>query len=336
MSYSNKIVTIQRHIIEGENAHPQATGELSTILRELTLAFKLIYREVGKAGLVNIIGLAGRDNIHGEQVKKLDVFADEKIFQAMDHIGKLCVMASEEHENVLEIPDTYSAGKYVLIYDPLDGSSNIDVCVSIGSIFSIYRRVSTSGKGSLTDCLQPGYKQVAAGYVIYGSSTMLVYTTGDGVYGFTLDPSIGEFLLSHQNIKIPKQGKIFSINEGNYERWTGGMRRYINYLKGENENTGGPYSARYTGSMVADIHRTLLYGGIFLYPEDNKQPEGKLRLMYECNPLAFIIEQAGGKAINGKERILDLIPKSLHQKTSFIAGSINDVLTCEEFLRVEK
>jgi fructose-1,6-bisphosphatase I len=332
MSFSDKIVTIERHIIEGEKAHPQATGELSTILRELTLAFKLIYREVSKAGLANIIGLVGRENIHGEQVKKLDIFADEKIYLAMDHIGKLCVLASEEHDSIIEIPDKYPTGKYVIIYDPLDGSSNIDVCISIGTIFSVYRRVSSSGKGTLADCLQPGYKQVAAGYVIYGSSTMFVYTTGDGVHGFTLDPSIGEFLLSHENIRIPKQGSIYSVNEGNYHRWPEGMKNFINYIKQDDKQTGRPYASRYTGSMVADLHRTLLYGGIFMYPSDIKQPEGKLRLMYECNPLAFIMEQAGGRANDGKERILDILPKSLHQRTPIFAGSVEDVSLCERFL----
>lgn len=333
MSFTDKIVTLERHIIEGELASPQATGELSAILRELTLAFKLIYREVSKAGLVNIIGLVGRENIHGEQVKKLDIFADEKIFQAMDHIGKLCVMASEEHNDILKIPDEYGTGKYALVYDPLDGSSNIDICVSIGTIFSVYRRITPSGHGSLADCLQPGYKQIAAGYVIYGSSTMMIYTTGNGVHGFTLDPSIGEFLLSHENIRIPARGNIYSINEGNYHWWSDGMKKYINYIHEEDKSTSRPYSGRYVGSMVADVHRTLLYGGIFMYPSDTKQPEGKLRIMYECNPLAFIMEQAGGRASDGYGRIIDLQPKSLHQRTPFFAGSPDDVTICEEFLQ---
>jgi len=333
MSFTDKIVTLERHIIEGEKAHPQATGELSTILRELTLAFKLIYREVSKAGLANIIGLVGRENIHGEKVKKLDLFADEKIYQSMDHIGKLCVMASEEHDEIIPIPENYSTGKYVLIFDPLDGSSNIDVCVSIGTIFSVYRRFTPSGQGNLSDCLQPGYKQVAAGYVVYGSSTMMVYTARDGVHGFTLDPSLGEFLLSHENIRIPKLGKTYSINEGNYRYWSDGMKKYLKYLQEEDPSTSRPYSARYIGSMVADIHRTLLYGGIFMYPQDTRQPDGKLRIMYECNPLAFIVEQAGGRASNGRERILDLQPESLHQKTPFYAGSEEDVPICEEFLQ---
>jgi fructose-1,6-bisphosphatase I len=317
----NKVITIERHIIEGERAHPGATGNFSGLLRDLTLAFKVIWREVSKAGLVNILGSVGRENIHGDQVKKLDVFADETIYKAMDYGGHLCVMASEENEDVLHIPEHYPTGKYVLIYDPLDGSSNIDANATIGTIISIYRRVTPSGKGSMADCLQPGYKQVAAGYVIYGSSTMLVYTTGDGVHGFTLDPAIGEFLLSHENIRIPRRGKIYSVNEGNTHRWSEGMKRYINHLQEEDKETGRPYSSRYIGSLVGDIHRTLLYGGIFLYPADAKNPEGKLRLMYEGNPMAFLLEQAGGRASNGCQRILDIQPKTLHQRTPLFLGS---------------
>jgi len=329
----NKVITIERHIIEGERAHPGATGNFSGLLRDLTLAFKVIWREVSKAGLVNILGSVGRENIHGDQVKKLDVFADETIYKAMDYGGHLCVMASEENEDVLHIPEHYPTGKYVLIYDPLDGSSNIDANATIGTIISIYRRVTPSGKGSMADCLQPGYKQVAAGYAIYGSSTMLVYTTGDGVHGFTLDPAIGEFLLSHENIRIPRRGKIYSVNEGNTHRWSEGMKRYINHLQEEDKETGRPYSSRYIGSLVGDIHRTLLYGGIFLYPADAKNPEGKLRLMYEGNPMAFLLEQAGGRASNGCQRILDIQPKTLHQRTPLFLGSEEDVITAEEFVQ---
>jgi fructose-1,6-bisphosphatase I len=329
----NKVITIERHIIEGERAHPGATGYFSGLLRDLTLAFKVIWREVSKAGLVNILGSVGRENIHGDQVKKLDVFADETIYKAMDHGGHLCVMASEENEDVLHIPEHYPTGKYVLIYDPLDGSSNIDANATIGTIISIYRRVTPSGMGSMADCLQPGYKQVAAGYVIYGSSTMLVYTTGDGVHGFTLDPAIGEFLLSHENIRIPKRGKIYSVNQGNTHRWSEGMKRYINHLQEEDKASGRPYSSRYIGSLVGDIHRTLLYGGIFLYPADSKNPEGKLRLMYEGNPMAFLLEQAGGRGSNGCQRILDIQPKTLHQRTPLFLGSEEDVSTAEEFVQ---
>lgn len=329
----SKIVTIERHIIEGERAHPGATGDFSGLLRDLTLAFKVIWREVSKAGLVNILGLTGRKNIHGEEVKKLDAFADEVIYRAMDHGGHLCVMASEENEEVLHIPDGYPTGKYVLLYDPLDGSSNIDALVTIGTIFSIYRRITPGGKGTMQDCLQPGYKQIAAGYCIYGSSTMLVYTTGDGTHGFTFDPSIGEFLLSHENIRIPRRGKIYSVNEGNYRWWHDGMKKYVKYLQEEDKATKRPYSSRYIGSMVADVHRTLLYGGIFMYPGDTRNPDGKLRLMYEANPVASIIEQAGGRASNGVSRILDIKPLSLHQRTPLFVGSDEDVSIAEEFVQ---
>jgi fructose-1,6-bisphosphatase I len=330
---SNKVITIERFIIEEERAHPGASGNFSGLLRDLTLAFKIIWREVSKAGLVNILGMTGTENIHGDKVKKLDVFADEKIYQAMDHGGYLCVMASEENEDVLHIPEQYPTGKYVLLYDPLDGSSNIDVNVNIGTIFSIYRRVTPKGQGTLEDCLQPGYKQIAAGYALYGSSTMLVYTTGDGVHGFTFDPSIGEFLLSHQNITMPKRGKIYSVNEGNYRYWFDGVKKYVKYLQEEDKATNRPYSGRYIGSMVADIHRTLMYGGIFMYPGDTKHPDGKLRLMYECNPVSFIIEQAGGKASTGVKRMLDIRPESLHQRVPIFAGSEEDVSTAEEFIQ---
>lgn len=329
----SKIVTIERHIIEGERAHPGATGDFSALLRDLTLAFKVIWREVSKAGLVNILGLTGRTNIHGEEVKKLDAFADEVIYRAMDHGGHLCVMASEENEEVLHIPDGYPTGKYVLLYDPLDGSSNIDALVTIGTIFSIYRRITPGGKGTMQDCLQPGYKQIAAGYCLYGSSTMLVYTTGDGTHGFTFDPSIGEFLLSHENIRIPRRGKIYSVNEGNYRWWHDGMKKYVKYLQEEDKDTKRPYSSRYIGSMVADVHRTLLYGGIFMYPGDTRNPDGKLRLMYEANPVAFIVEQAGGRAGNGVSRILDVKPASLHQRTPLFVGSDEDVCIAEEFVQ---
>jgi fructose-1,6-bisphosphatase I len=328
-----KIITLERHIIEGERAHPGASGSFSGLLRDLALAFKLIWREVSKAGLVDILGSLGHENIHGDEVKKLDIFANDTIFKAMDHGGHLCIMASEEHEEVLPIPPDYPTGNYVLIFDPLDGSSNIDANVTIGTIFSLYRRQTPSGPGTLEDCLQPGYKQVAAGYAMYGSSTMIVYSTGDGVHGFTLDPSIGEFLLSHENVRIPRKGKIYSVNEGNYHRWSEGMKKYIQYLCEEDKATDRPYSARYVGSLVGDIQRTLLYGGIFMYPGDTKNPNGKLRLMYEGNPMAFLVEQAGGRATDGNKRILDIIPQSLHERTPLFLGSQEDVRIVEEFLQ---
>ena len=329
----SKIVTLERHIIEMERQHPGATGNFSNILRDLSLAIKIVWREVSKAGLVNILGAAGTQNVSGDAVKKLDVFADETIYKAMDHGGHLCAMASEEHESIIHIPDQYPKGKYVLLYDPLDGSGNIDANVSIGIIFSIYRRISKSGNGTMADLLQPGYKQIAAGYVVFGSSTMLVYTSGDGVHGFTLDPSIGEFLLSHEDIKIPKRGKIYSVNEGNYKWWDAGVKKYIKYLQEEDNVTGRPYATRYIGSLVADFHRTLLYGGIYLYPGDSRNKNGKLRLMYENNPLAYICEQAGGRAIDGTKRILDVLPTELHQRTPVFIGSEEDVTMCEKFLR---
>lgn len=329
-----KFNTLARHIYEEERKYPHATGELSDLLHDLSLAAKVISLEVNKAGLVDILGFTGSSNIHGEDVKKLDVFAHEMMIKAMDHGGHLCVMASEEDENIIHIPDKFRIGKYVLLFDPLDGSSNIDANVSIGTIFSIYRRVSQGdGPGSIEDCLQPGYKQVVAGYVIYGSSTIFCYTAGNGVHCFTLDPSFGEFILSHPNIKIPKKGKIYSINEGNYLYWHPGLKKYIKWLQEEDKSTGRPYSSRYIGSMVADIHRTLLYGGIFMYPADIRNPNGKLRLMYECNPLAFIVEQAGGRATDGKQRLLDIQPKELHQRTPIFIGSEEDVLMVEKFLR---
>ncbi len=329
--------TLARHIIEQEKKHPEATGELSNLLHDLSLATKVISLEVNKAGLVDILGFTGDNNVHGEQVKKLDMYAHDMMVRAMDHGGHLCAMASEEEEDIIHIPPHFHVGKYVLLFDPLDGSSNIDANVSIGTIFSIYKRVSPDNQpGTTEDCLQPGHQQVAAGYVIYGSSTMMVYTAGNGTHGFTLDPAFGEFLLSHKNIQTPKKSKIYSINEGNYLYWHPGLKKYIKYLQDEDEATDRPYSSRYIGSMVADIHRNLLYGGIFMYPADSRSPNGKLRLMYECNPMAFIIEQAGGRASNGKQRMLDIQPESLHQRVPVFIGSEEDVKMVEKFMAEEE
>jgi len=329
--------TLARHIIEQEKKHPEATGELSKLLHDLSLAAKVISLEVNKAGLVDILGFTGDNNVHGEQVKKLDVFAHDMMVKAMDHGGHLCVMASEEEEDIIHIPPMFNIGKYVLLFDPLDGSSNIDANVSVGTIFSIYRRKSPDGKaGTMEDCLQPGHQQVAAGYIVYGSSTMLVYTAGHGTHGFTLDPAFGEFLLSHKDLQIPKKSRIYSINEGNYLYWHPGLKKYIKYLQDEDKATGRPYSSRYIGSMVADIHRNLLYGGIFMYPADSRNPNGKLRLMYECNPMAFIIEQAGGRATNGKKRMLDIQPEKLHQRVPIFIGSEEDVKLVEKFMADEE
>ena len=325
--------TLTRFIIEEERRHPEATGEFTGLLTELDIAAKIIAREVNKAGLAEVMGLTGRFNVHGEAVQKLDEFANSIIIRTTDHTGHLAGMASEEMEDIYPIPERHKRGNYILVFDPVDGSSNIDVNVSIGTIFSVYRKKSPGASVSLKDFLRQGIEQLCAGYIIYGSSTMLVYTTGRGVHGFTLDPSLGEFLLSHENIHIPSRGKIYSANEGYYPRWDENLRNYIDYLKEEDKATGRPYSARYIGSLVADFHRNLLKGGIFLYPGDSKSPEGKLRLLYEAFPLGFIVEQAGGKASNGHGRILELQPRELHQKTPLFIGCPKDVEEAESFIQ---
>ena len=277
--------------------------------------------------------LAGHENVHGEKVQKLDQFANDVIYKVLSATGQLAVLASEEDEDVIPIPEGQPVGKYVVNFDPLDGSSNINANINIGTIFSILRRVTQSGPGCLKDCLQPGIHQVAAGYVLYGSSTMLIYSTGNGVHGFTFEPSLGEFLLSHTSIRTPDRGRVYSVNESNYFKWTDGVKRYVDWLKNEDGDSGRPYSARYVGSLVADFHRNLLYGGIFLYPGDRKNPQGKLRLLYEAAPLAFIAEQAGGAASDGRRRILDIVPDELHQKTPLYLGSSQDVRECEQFIQ---
>jgi len=328
-----EIITIERHILEQQKFFPKATGEFTNLLYDIALAAKIISREVNKAGLAEILGLAGEENIQGEQVMKLDIFANEMLIRMNDHTGRLCGMASEEVADIIPIPGRFPCGKYVLIFDPLDGSANIDVNVSVGTIFSIYRKVSDGPRGTLEDFLQAGYKQAAAGYVIYGSSTMMVYTSGQGVHGFTLDPSVGEFLLSHPDIQIPPRGKYYSVNEGNYHYWSEGVRRYMDYLKTPHKAAGRPYSGRYVGTLVADFHRNLLAGGIFMYPADTKSPHGKLRLLYEAAPLAFIVEQAGGRASDGRQDILHIQPESLHQRVPLFIGSREDVNEAEEFIR---
>ncbi len=333
---TTRFMTLERHIIEEERKHPDATGELSRLLSDLSIAAKVISREVNQAGLIDILGFTGNQNVHGEAVKKLDVYAHEMLYKAMDHGGHLAVMASEEDEDIIHIPPQHRIGKYVLLFDPLDGSSNIDVNVSIGTIFSIYRRKSEgNGPGTLEDCTQKGLLQEVAGYILYGSSTVMVYTTGHGVHGFTLDPSIGEFILSHENIRIPKKGRIYSINEGNYKYWHPGLKRYIKWLQEEDTETNRPYSTRYIGSMVSDVHRTLFYGGIFMYPADSRNPSGKLRLMYECNPMAMIVENAGGLALDGSKRVLEIEPHSLHERTPVFLGSEFDVKMVAAFMADE-
>jgi fructose-1,6-bisphosphatase I len=316
-----KLVTIERHILDEQSKFPDASGDLTNLLYDLALAAKIIAREVNKAGLVNILGAAGLHNASGDDVKKLDVFADRWIFRALDHTGRVAVMASEESESIIPIPEKFRCGKYVLLFDPLDGSSNIDANAPIGTIFSIHKKISNGDRGTVEDCLQPGHRQVAAGYVLYGTSTMLVYTTGNGVAGFTLDRSIGEFILSHPDIKMPSRGKIYSVNESNTTYWDARMRAYVDWVKQEDKSTLRPRQARYIGSLVADFHRNLLYGGLFMYPGSRKDPKGKLRLLYEASPLAFVAEQAGGRAIDGERRILDLEPTQLHERTPLFIGS---------------
>ena len=327
------LVTIERHIIEAEREFPEATGAFSSILYDLAFSAKMIAREVRRAGLADILGYTGEVNVQGEEVRKLDEFANEVIFKALDHTGHLCGMASEEVEDFIPIPNKFPTGNYCVLFDPLDGSSNIDANVSVGTIFSVHRKVSDHERGCVEDCLQPGLKQVAAGYIVYGSSTMLVYTTGNGVHGFTLEPSIGEFLLSHPNIKIPNPGqRIYSVNEGNYGVWSEEQRRLVDHLKGADGENPKPFSARYIGSLVADFHRNLLYGGMFMYPADAKCPQGKLRLLYEAAPLAMIAEHAGGRASTGEGRIMDIVPTSLHERTPLYIGTSEYVELAERFL----
>ena len=329
----SQVVTIDRYILDQQTLHPDASGDLSGLLYDMALTGKMIGREVSKAGLVDILGETGDVNIQGERVQKLDEYANECFIKNFDHSGLLCVMASEEEDDPIPIPDKFKCGNYVMLFDPLDGSSNIDANVSIGSIFSIYRRATAGdGCGTLEDLLRKGSEQVAAGYILYGPSTMLVYATDGGdVTGFTLDPSIGEFLLSHPSIQIPKKGKIYSCNEGYRELLSEGTRRFLQYLQEDDKETKRPYSARYVGSMVADVHRTLLYGGIFMYPATEKAPGGKLRLLYEANPMGMLIEQAGGMASTGKERILDIQASELHQRVPLYMGSEEDVQLALEF-----
>ena len=330
---SRSVITIERHIIEAERQFPEATGAFSNIMYDIAFAAKMIAREVRRAGLADVLGYTGEVNVQGEEVKKLDEYAHEVIFKALDHTGHLCGMASEEMEDFIPIPDRFPAGRYCVLFDPLDGSSNIEANVSVGTIFSIHRKISDHPRGCVDDCLQPGFRQVAAGYVVYGSSTMLVYTTGNGVHGFTLEPSIGEFLLSHPNIRIPTPGqRIYSVNEGNYGRWFPEQQRLVDHLKGVDGENSRPFSARYIGSLVADFHRNLLYGGMFMYPADAKSPNGKLRLLYEAAPLAMIAEQAGGRASDGTRPINQIIPESLHQRTPLYIGSTEQVQLAERFL----
>jgi fructose-1,6-bisphosphatase I len=323
MNFNRNVLTLDEFTINQLRQFPQATGELSRLLRDIGLAAKRVNVEVNKAGLVDILGDEGIINVQGEDVKKLDVYANNQFMGVLKHGISCAGIASEELDDFIAFDDDISRNsKYVCLFDPLDGSGNIDVNVSIGTIFAIYRRTSLKGKlVNLDDFLQPGIEQIAAGYIVYGSSTMLVYATRRGVNGFTLDPSIGEFCLSHPDIKCPDSGKIYSVNHGNFFMYEPGVRKYINICQNKTKEEGGPYTQRYVGSMVADVHRNLIKGGIFMYPGTTDKPKGKLRLLYECNPFAFIVEVAGGKATNGKQRILSIKPTELHQRSALFIGS---------------
>ncbi len=332
----SKVTTLGEFIIERQADFPYASGELSRLLSAIRLAAKIVNREVNKAGLVDdILGASGEENIQGEEQQKLDVYADDQFIAALKAQGEVCGVASEENDDFIAFEDEHCRnGKYIITMDPLDGSSNIEVNVSIGTIFSIYRRKSPVGQpAQLEDFLQPGTEQIASGYVIYGSSTMLVYTTGNGVNGFTFDPSIGVFCLSHPNMQAPADGRIYSINEGNINTCSEGVKKYVSYCQETDKATNRPYSGRYIGSLVADFHRNLIKGGIYIYPGTSKAPKGKLRLLYECNPLAFLIEQAGGKATDGQQRIMEIVPTELHQRVPYFVGSTHMVNKAEEFLK---
>ncbi|MUJ20534.1 class 1 fructose-bisphosphatase [Aliivibrio fischeri] len=330
----SEIRTLGEFIVAKQHDFPHASGELSSLIGSIKLAAKIVNREINKAGLVDITGASGEENIQGEQQQKLDVYANDKFKAALEARDQVCGVASEEEDEAVAFnKELNQNAKYVVLMDPLDGSSNIDVNVSVGTIFSIYRRISPIGTPATEeDFLQPGHKQVAAGYIIYGSSTMLVYTTGNGVHGFTYDPSLGVFCLSHENMQIPKDGNIYSINEGNYIRFPEGIKQYLKFCQESKPEDNRPYTSRYIGSLVADFHRNLLKGGIYLYPSTQAYPNGKLRLLYECNPMAMLIEEAGGKATDGEQRILDIKPSELHQRVPFFVGSTNMVDKVHAFL----
>jgi fructose-1,6-bisphosphatase I len=327
---ATSVVTIERFIIEQERMFPEATGELSGILYDMALAGKMIANKVRSAGLADILGATSDVNVQGEVQQKLDVIANEIIVKAFDHGGRLCAMASEEEPDIIHIPEGFRSGKYVLLFDPLDGSSNIDVNVPVGTIFSVFRKITRGTRGEMEDLLQPGRRQVAAGYILYGSSTMMVYTTGQGAHGFTLDPSIGEFLLSHPNIRIPTRARYLSVNDAYEQDWPEPTRALMRRYRGM-DGQRKALNVRYVGSLVADFHRNLLGGGVFCYPANEKSPRGKLRLLYEANPLAFIAEQAGGSATDGYGSILDVDPTELHQRTPLYIGSKAEVELVNEF-----
>lgn len=326
--------TLSRFILMRERDHPGARGELSALLEAIGLAGRLVARATGRAGLADVLGITGQVNVQGEEVKKLDVLANEALVACLDHLGHCCVLASEENDDVIPIPDEHPVGDYAVAFDPLDGSGNTETSMPMGTIFSVYRRVTPAGtRGTSADFFRPGDEQVAAGYVVYGSSTMLVYTCGNGVHGFTLDPSVGAWFLTHPDLSVPPRGRTYSVNAGNREYWHSGVRGFVDRLESRDADLGRPYGHRYVGALVADFHRTLLEGGLFLYPADTKDPErpsGKLRLLYECAPLAFVAEQAGGAATDGNRRVLDVPIETLHQRTPLFIGSRDDVAEATE------
>jgi fructose-1,6-bisphosphatase I len=324
-------LTLSRFITQKQATHPEAPGEFANLLAQIGLVGKLIAQDLRRAGLINILGTTGEINVQGETVKKLDEIANETFLKAFHHSGLVCALASEEMEKPVLLPEYWPQAKYMLLFDPLDGSSNTDCNLPLGAIFSVVKSERNDRMPTEDDLVRKGTEQVAAGYLFYGSSTMLVFTVGQGVHGFTLEPGIGEYLLSHEQIRIPARGKVYGVNEGNYHKWTTGTKKYVEYLKIPDKATGRPYSGRYSGCLVADVHRILLEGGIYLYPGEMDRPEGKLRLLYEANPLAWVVEQAGGRASTGTMRILDVEAKQLHQRVPLVIGSANDVRDAEEF-----
>lgn len=326
-------LTLSRFIVQNQASHQGATEEFSSLLTQIGLVGKLIAQDLRRAGLINILGTTGDTNVQGETVKKLDAIANDTFVKVFQHSGFVCALASEEMEKPISLPGNWPHGKYMLLFDPLDGSSNTDCNMPLGAIFSVLKYDRTDRLPTEEEMIRKGTEQVAAGYLLYGASTMLVYTVGTGVYGFTLEPGIGEYLLSHEQIRIPERGKVYAVNEGNYLKWPAGTRKYMDSLKVNDKASGRPYSGRYSGCLVADVHRILLGGGIYLYPGEVDKPEGKLRLLYEANPLAFVVERAGGKATTGTSRILEVEPKKLHQRVPLIIGSRRDVETAEAFIQ---
>jgi fructose-1,6-bisphosphatase I len=330
---STTVFTIERYLLESQPDY--ARGEFTNLLYDIALAAKIISVKTNRAGLVDILGSAGAENAQGEEQQKLDVFADQAIYQVCDHTGRLCAMVSEERDEFVPIPDEFEKGSYVLVHDPMDGSSNIDVNVGVGTIFGIFRCLDWEKRGRLEDVLQPGRKLVGAGYVLYGSSTMLVYSAGSGVHGFTLNPELGEFLLSHPNMRLPEPPAYYSVNDSYYSRWSPGAQQFLHWLQGQDKQDDPHLSSRYIGSLVADFHRNLLRGGVFCYPSETQKPDGKLRLLYEAAPLAFLIEQAGGYASDGQRSILEIMPEHIHQRVPLFIGNRKLVEKAEQFISVE-